>query len=671
MSAEIGTFCLCLALALSVAQALTGLAGMKSVWSGWGRYAEGAALGTALLTLIAFVILIHAFVTSDFSVANVAQHSHTAKPLLYKISGAWASHEGSMLLWDMLLCLYGALVVIFGAHLPDRLKHRVIGVQGALTALFLGFTLFTSNPLMRLDPAPLEGQSLNPLLQDPALAFHPPMLYLGYVGCSIVFSFALAALIDGRIDRAWARWVRPWALIAWGFLTLGITLGAFWAYYELGWGGWWFWDPVENASFMPWLAATALLHSAIVMEKRDALKAWTVFLGLLAFSFSMLGAFLVRSGVLTSVHAFAVDPQRGIVLLAILMGVSGLSFGLYGWRVSALPQGGLFATISRESLLMANNILLAASLGTVCLGTLYPLIIETVSKDTVSVGAPWFMLTFGPVMAAAVLLVPVAIALRWKRDLLVPVLKRLGLVAGLAVVLSGLVLAIMGGKDRLAQPSWLLGLGLGLWLLLGSLWTLYERVKGGGLLKRLRGLPLSVWGMSLAHIGLGLFIMGAAVELRFKQASVDAIPEGGQIAVSGLTARLNAVIVVDGPNYQAVRGRFTLKDSHGHVRCEAAPERRAYPASHQTTSEVWLCYSGLDDYYVVLGEARPAADGTVLWQVRLLFNPWVRLIFLGPLIMALGGVLSLSDRHMRASLNVRTLKASDIAEKVIAGGTLK
>jgi cytochrome c-type biogenesis protein CcmF len=423
MTVELGAFALALALALSLAQTGLGFAGARRpVLAGAG---EGAAIGAFLAVAVAFVVLVAAFVTSDFSVANVAANSHTAKPLLYKVAGAWGSHEGSMLLWCLILTGYGAAVAGFGRGLPAGLKSRVLGVQGLLGLLFLAYTVFASNPLARLLTAPIEGRSLNPLLQDPALAAHPPFLYLGYVGFSVVFSFAVAALIGGRVDAAWARWVRPWTLAAWSFLTIGIALGSFWAYYELGWGGWWFWDPVENASFMPWLIGAALLHSAVVTEKRGALSGWTVFLALAAFTFSMLGAFLVRSGVLTSVHAFAVDPTRGVLLLSILGVSSGAAFALFSWRAPALPPGGVFAPASRESLIVLNNILLTAATATVMLGTLFPLIREAIGGETVSVGPPYFNLTFAPLMALAMLVLPFGPLTAWKRGDLVAGAERL------------------------------------------------------------------------------------------------------------------------------------------------------------------------------------------------------------------------------------------------------
>ncbi|MDD3838480.1 MAG: heme lyase CcmF/NrfE family subunit, partial [Phenylobacterium sp.] len=506
MIVELGAFALVLGLALSIAQAATlALARMRrsAALAGAG---EGMALGAFLSLAVAFVALVWAFVVSDFSVANVAENSHTAKPLLYRIAGAWGSHEGSILLWCLALTGYGAAVAGLGRHLPADLKASALAVQGLLGAVFLAYTVFASNPFLRLDPAPVEGRSLNPLLQDPALALHPPFLYAGYVGLSVVFSFAVAALIEGRVDAAWARWVRPWTLAAWSLLTLGITLGAFWAYYELGWGGWWFWDPVENASFMPWLVATALLHSAIVTEKRGALPGWTVFLALAAFSFSMLGAFLVRSGVLTSVHAFAVDPERGVLLLIILGIMAGGGFALFTWRAPSLTPGGVFAPISRESALVLNNILLAAATATVLLGTLFPLIREAATGEAISVGPPYFNLTFTPLMAILLLLLPVGPLLAWKRGDALGAAQRLWAAAGLALAVALAVFALSEPKKAFGA----MGMGLGAWLIAGAVAELAERgrafrVPAAETFRRLANLPRGAWGMTLAHIGLGVF----------------------------------------------------------------------------------------------------------------------------------------------------------------------
>ncbi len=651
---EIGVFCLVAAFALSVAQAGLVAAGQFKPLRGVERYSEGVSLAAAVSVIGAFGILIAAFIRSDFSVVNVYQHSHTDKPLIYKISGAWGSHEGSMLLWCTILLVFGAMITLRGRGLPESLKHKALGVQGLLGAAFVGFTLFSSNPLGRLDPAPLQGQSLNPALQDPALAFHPPMLYLGYVGFSVVFSFAIAALIEGRLDRAWARWVRPWVLLAWSFLTVGITLGAFWAYYQLGWGGWWAWDPVENASFMPWLAATALLHSAIVMEKRDSLKAWTVFLAILAFTFSMMGAFLVRSGLLTSVHSFAVDPQRGILLVSILFLTSGSGFALFGLRVPELAPGGLFAPVSREASLVVNNLLVSAALCSVCLGTLYPLLMQAVFDKAMSVGAPYYLMVFVPIMAIALLIVPIAGLMSWKRSDLKGVLQRLALVFAVSALCAALGLLLYKGPDFLAEAEYFIGLLIGFWLMLGSIKTLAERVdvaRGfSGMWRRFIALPLATYGMLLAHIGLGVFVLGAVVESHARINIQQAMSVGDTVHLGQYEMIFTGTYTAQGSNYDAQGGVFAIHDQSGHLVCEARPQRRFYPASNDVQSKVWLCFEPLNDLYVLMAEPHAAENGTPAWQVRFFYNPWVRLIFLGPFLMALGGILSLSDRRLRLGI---------------------
>ena len=645
MTAEIGAFALALSLALAVAQSVLGLIGARRpLLAGAG---EGATLGAFLAVAVAFGALLVAFVTSDFSVANVAGNSHTAKPLLYKISGAWGSHEGSMLLWCLALTGYGAAVAAFGRGLPAALKSRVLGVQGLLAVLFLAYTVFASNPLARLVDVPVEGRSLNPLLQDPALAFHPPFLYLGYVGFSVVFSFAVAALIGGRVDAAWARWVRPWTLAAWSLLTVGITLGAFWAYYELGWGGWWFWDPVENASFMPWLIGAALLHSAVVTEKRGALGGWTVFLALAAFTFSMLGAFLVRSGVLTSVHAFAVDPTRGVLLLSILGLSAGSGFALFAWRAPALQPGGLFRLVSRESLIVLNNILLTAATFVVLLGTLYPLIREATDGDTVSVGPPYFNLTFVPLMVLAMLLLPFGPLTAWKRGDARAATERLRFAALAAVIGGAAAFALVSPKHIVAVA----GLALGFWLIAGVVAELVERTHAfrapwPEVRRRLTGLPRGAWGMTLAHLGLGVFTLGAVFETSWKIEAAEALSLNGKLDVGAYSLTLDSVTMAEGPNYLAERGVLTVTRG-GKAICTARPERRFFPTGRQTTSEVALCHQGLNQIYIVMGERRAGADGRPAWLVRGYFNPWVQLIFLGPLLMAIGGMVSLSDRRLR------------------------
>jgi len=655
--AELGDFALILGLAFSIAQlALSASARLRrsTVLAAAG---EGAAFAAFVTVATAFGLLMHAFVVSDFSVANVAANSHTEKPLLYKVAGTWGSHEGSMLLWDLALTTYGAAMAFFGRSLPRGLKATAVAVQGGLGAVFLAYTVFASNPFVRLLNPPVEGRSLNPLLQDPALAVHPPFLYSGYVGMSVVFSLAVAALIEGRVDAAWARWVRPWALAAWSLLTVGITLGSFWAYYELGWGGWWFWDPVENASFMPWLVAAALLHSAVVTEKRGALSGWTVFLGLAAFSFSMLGAFLVRSGVLTSVHAFAVDPKRGVLLLIILGVTTGLGFALFAWRAPTLSQGGVFAPVSRESALVLNNILLAAATATVLLGTLYPLIREAVTGEAISVGPPYFNLTFMPLMAALVLLLPTGPLLAWKRGDAAGVTQRLWAAALIALAAGLAVYAIQDPRKAFGA----LGLALGAWLICGAIAELVERTRALRVpavesWRRLVGLPRGAWGMTLAHLGLGVFVLGATFETAWRAEAAETLPIGGALNVGAYHLVLKDVGPIEGPNYDAERA-IVVATRDGRPVCTGEPERRLYLAGGQTTSEVAICNRGFSHLYMVLGERRDGASGPV-WLIRAYWNPLATLIFLGPVIMALGGVISLSDRRLRIGVPRRREQAA-------------
>ncbi|HLK26639.1 MAG TPA: heme lyase CcmF/NrfE family subunit [Caulobacteraceae bacterium] len=660
MTAEFGSYALVLAFALSLAQVALSTGGRLNGSRALAGAGEGAAAGAFICVACAFAALMFAFVTSDFSVANVAANSHTAKPLLYKITGVWGSHEGSMLLWCLALTGYGAVMALFAGALPPRLKADAVAIQGALGVLFVGYTVFASNPLVRLANPPVEGASLNPLLQDPFLAIHPPFLYAGYVGMSVVFSLSLAALIEGRVEAAWARWIRPWALAAWSLLTVGIMLGSFWSYYVLGWGGWWSWDPVENASFMPWLAATALLHSATVTEKRGALAGWTVFLGLLAFSFSMLGAFLVRSGVLTSVHAFAIDPKRGVLLLSILALASGAGFLVFAWRAPKLPPGGLFAPVSREAMLVLNNLFIAAATAAVLFGTLYPLIRQALSGDAVSVGAPYFSRTFGPIMASVLVLLPLAILMPWKRADLVGAAQRLWLAAVLALAGAAFALLIARPGDAVTAA----GIALGVWIVAGTLTELFERVRGGGAgaaWRRLVGLPRGSWGMSLAHLGLGVFILGAALETSGRIEAAKVLSAGQSIQVGAYQLSLGKVGDVQGPNYTAQRAILAVTRS-GRAICQAAPERRFYPANRQSLSRVAICLQGPSDLYLVLGEPRTADDGRAGWLVRGYWNPFVRLLFLGPLLMAFGGALSLSDRRLRLGVPRRAAAPQAAAE---------
>jgi cytochrome c-type biogenesis protein CcmF len=660
---ELGQFALVLGFCLSLAQVALSFAGRARNNATLTSAGEGAALAAFVAIALGFAALIHAFVTSDFSVMNVAANSHTEKPMLYKVAGAWGSHEGSILLWCFALTGYGAAVAL-ARGLPFGLKALTVAVQGCLGALFIGYMVFASNPMTRLAMPPVEGRSLNPLLQDPALAAHPPFLYAGYVGFSVVFSLAAAALIEGRVDAAWARWVRPWALAAWSLLTVGITLGAFWAYYELGWGGWWFWDPVENASFMPWLLGTALLHSAIVTEKRGGFPAWTAFLAMGCFTLSMLGAFLVRSGVLTSVHAFAVDPRRGALLLAILALAAGSGFVLFAWRSSKLRDPAAFAPISRESALFVNNIILAAVTVTVLLGTLYPLIKEAITGETISVGPPFFNLTFTPLMTAAFIILPAGPLLAWKRGDVGAALQRLSAAALAAFAAALLTYALVSPRKAVAAA----GVGIGAWLIAGALAELLDRTR---LLRagwreagrRLGGLPRGAWGMTLAHLGLGVFVLGAAFETAWKVEAAQVLTPGGGIDLGAYHLKLDGVVDAAGPNYDAERGVVLVTDRQGGAVCTALPERRTYDAGGQTTSEVAICPRMLDDIYIVLGERRAATGGGAPgWLVRAYWNPWARLIFLGPIIMALGGGISLSDRRLRFAVGRRPIAAPAPAE---------
>jgi cytochrome c-type biogenesis protein CcmF len=652
MIAELGAFALMLALALSAAQAALSAAGRLRHSPALQGAGEGAALGAFIAVLLAFLALMDAFVRSDFSVANVAQNSTTTEALFYKVTGVWGSHEGSVLLWCLVLTGFGGLIVLFGDNLPRGLKALTVMTQGVLAVLFIGYTVFASSPFARLADPPAEGNPLNPILQDPTFAIHPPFLYCGYVGFSVVFSLGVAALIEGKVDAAWARWVRPWALTAWSFLTVGITLGSFWSYYTQGWGGWWFWDPVENASFMPWLAGAALLHSAIVTEKRGILVGWTVFLALIAFTLSMLGTFLVRSGVLTSVHAFAVDPTRGTILLIIVALCSGAAFSLFAWRAGKLTGGGLFAPISREGALVLNNLFLSTACATVLLGTLFPLIRQALTpNDPVSVGPPFYALTFMPLMAITLLLVPFGPMLAWKRGDLLAAAQRLWVAAALAVAGALIVLALA----RPAQVLSYVGLALGFWLIFGALAELVERTRlfrapAAESLRRLGGLPRGAWGATLAHLGVGVFVLGACFESTWKLDNSQALTVGQSMTVGAYTLRLDSVTAQDGAGFSADRAAISaFRD--GRPVCTLAPERRTYPlAAGQTISKKSICIRGASDLYVGLDDALPGTGDAQAWVVRAYWYPWARFIFIGPILMAFGGLISLSDRRLRFSL---------------------
>lgn len=645
MISEIGHFALALAVMVALLQAALPLIGAAKGNRALMELAVPTALAQALLVLIAFLALMYAFVTSDFSVEAVAHYSHTTKPLLYKISGVWGNHEGSMLLWALILALFGGSVAFFGKNLPLVLKARALGVQGLLGVSFLLFILFTSNPFQRLFPAWPNGNDLNPLLQDPGLAFHPPLLYGGYVGFSVAFSFAIAALIGGKVDAAWARWVRPWTLAAWVMLTLGIALGSYWAYYELGWGGWWFWDPVENASLMPWLVGTALLHSSIVVEKRNALRAWTVLLAILTFSLSLLGTFLVRSGVLTSVHAFAVDPARGIFILAILILVIGGSLALFAWRAPGLKGGGLFAPVSREGALLINNVLLTAAAGMVLVGTLYPLVLESLNAGKISVGAPYFNMTFGVPMIPLLLLVPFGPILAWKRGDALGAVQRLYVAAGLAVLVLLVTLALTFDGPWLAA----LGIGLASWLMVGAIWEWAERVRLFRVplaqsWRRIRGLSASAYGATFGHFGVGLTVLGIVGMTAWRTEIITVLELGESRELAGFTVTLKSVEDLAGYNYDGESGIFEV--SKGGMTQTLQSEHRIYRVTGQPTTEVGLRTTPLGDLYVVLGDPQENSERPA-WVARMYYNPLVSWIWLGALVMAFGGGLSLFDRRFR------------------------
>ncbi|MGE3865693.1 MAG: heme lyase CcmF/NrfE family subunit [Hyphomonadaceae bacterium] len=623
MTAELGLFLCCLALTTALLQTAAGFVAGARRSAGLTAAAAAAAQAAVVLTLAAFALLVFAFVRSDFSLAVVANNSHTDKPLLYKIAGAWGNHEGSMLLWCAVSAMFGGVLASRRGELGETLWARALGAQGAVTGGALAYTIFLSSPFARLDPAPLQGVGLNPLLQDPALAAHPPMLYLGYVGLSVPYSLAIAALIEGKADAAWARAVRPWTLTAWTFLTVGIALGSYWAYYELGWGGWWFWDPVENASFMPWLAAAALLHSAIVTARRGSLASWTILLAILGFGFALLGTFLVRSGVLTSVHAFAVDSRRGIAVLALLSAALAAGFGLYAWRAPGLARPAGFTALSREGLLVLNNLGLSIACGTVLLGTIYPLLAQALGGRLVSVGPPYFNLTFAPLMAVVLAAVPIAPLLAWRRGDARAALRSLAFAAAAAVgaALGGVLLAHAGAWTAI-------GLALGAWLIAGAGAYLWKRARPARALR----LPLAVWAMSLAHLGLGVFIIGAVAETAFKQETSALLTPGESVEFAGRRLRLVEVADREGPNYYADSARF---DVDGRT---LVAERRYYPTAPAPTTEVGILPSLGGDLYVALGEA---ARGGAGWTVRLYLNPLVAFIYAGAALMATGGVAAL------------------------------
>ena len=647
MIVELGHFTLLLALAVALVQTVLPLVGAQKRWTTWMSVAGPAAMAQALLLAFSFSALTWAFVASDFSVRLVVENSHTLKPMLYKVTGVWGNHEGSMLLWCLIVAVFGGLVALFGNNLPEALKARVLGVQGAIGVAFLGFLIFTSNPFVRLALPPMNGHDLNPLLQDPGLAFHPPFLYLGYVGLSTSFSFAVAALIEGRVDAAWGRWVRPWTLLAWIMLTIGIALGSWWAYYELGWGGFWFWDPVENASFMPWLISAALLHSAIVVEKREALKSWTILLAILAFGFSLIGAFIVRSGVLTSVHAFATDPERGVYLLAITAVFMGGALTLYAARAGEMQAKGVFGLVSRESALVLNNVLLAVAAFVVFLGTVWPLIAEMAFGRKLSVGAPFFDAAFTPFMVILAGVLPIGSLLPWKRATFGRVLRSLWLAFAGAAVLAALAWGFGTGRGLLAP----VGVALGSWLILGAMTDLWGRTGREGLAVRARRalrLPRADWGRVTAHSGLGVTIIGIALMTAWQVEDIRVANEGDTFAVGGYDITLASVDEVRGPNYLSTMAEMRVA-RNGREIAVLHPEKRVYPVAAMPTTEAAIDNGVFRDIYLVIGDAQ-AGGG---WAVRSYVKPFANWIWAGAIIMALGGGLSLSDRRFRVAAGAR------------------
>ncbi len=653
MIAEIGQFALVLALIVALLQSTLPLIGAQRGNATLMMIARPAAQALLLLIVVAYAALTYAFVVSDFSVALVVGNSHSLKPMLYKITGVWANHEGSMLLWVLILAVFAAAVAQFGNNLPLTLKARALAVQGMIATAFLAFLIFTSNPFLRTDPVPLDGRGLNPLLQDPGLAFHPPLLYLGYVGFSIAFSFAVAALIEGRVDAAWGRWVRPWTLAAWTFLTAGIALGSWWAYYELGWGGWWFWDPVENASFMPWLLGTALLHSAIVVEKRDTLKSWTILLAILTFSLSLLGTFIVRSGVLTSVHAFATDSTRGLFILGILVLAIGGSLTLYALRAPILKANGVFSPVSREGGLIVNNLLLSVACATVLLGTLYPLLLEALSggRDKVSVGPPFFNATFVPIMVPLFMVMAIGPYLAWKRGNLRGIARRMIVSAIGAVATIVTTFLIVPDGPGLAPFA----MGLAAWLLLGAVSEWADRIKLfraplAESWRRLQGLPRAATGMTLAHMGIAVMIMGITGSSSWQTEAIQVLAPGESVQVANYDFRLDKVEDGAGPNFTRQRATITVSRD-GRVFATMYPERRFFPVAGQSTTEAAIRTTPLADLYAVIGDP----DGKGGWTTRFYRNPLVPWIWYGALIMVAGGFLSLSDRRHRVGAPKRAV----------------
>ena len=646
MIPEFGHFALILALCVVAVQGTLPLIGAQQGRPDWIALARPAAQAGFLLTLVSFLCLTWAFYANDFSVVYIAQHSNSQLPTLYRVAAVWGGHEGSLLLWVLLLAGWTFAVAQRSKTLDEAMVARVIGVLGLVSLGLLAFILLTSNPFERLLPAAEDGRDLNPLLQDPGLVFHPPMLYMGYVGFSVAFAFAIAALLSGKLDAAWARWSRPWTITAWIFLTLGIALGSWWAYYELGWGGWWFWDPVENASFMPWLVGTALIHSLAVTEKRGSFKSWTVLLAIGAFSLSLLGTFLVRSGVLTSVHAFATDPRRGIFILILLALVIGSSLLLFAWRAPKVSLGGVFGLVSRETLLLVNNVLLVVACGSVLLGTLYPLLIDALNMGKLSVGPPYFNAVFVPIMVPVLFLMAAGPVARWKHATVADIMRRLWPAAVIALA-AGIGLPFLMGKW---SPLVALSLMLAVWIVAAAALQIAERLKSGMP-------PPSFWGMQFGHVGIAVFVVGVAMVGGYQDEQDVRMEPGDVTAVGGYSFRFLGVSDVAGPNYKAARGEFELlKD--GKLQRKLYPEKRTYFSSAMPMTEAAIDSGFTRDVYVSLGEP---LEGRA-WSTRVYYKPFVDWIWGGCLLMALGGVLAASDRRYRLRVKPAVQPSAAVAE---------
>ncbi|MBC7436173.1 MAG: heme lyase CcmF/NrfE family subunit [Bdellovibrionales bacterium] len=660
MIPELGHFALILALGMALAQSVLPLVGAHRGNAAWMGLARPAARGQFVFVLIAFACLTYAFIDNDFSVLLAARHSNSSLPLIYRITAVWGNHEGSILLWSLILAGWTLAVSIFSKQLDDRTVSRVLGVMGLISCGFLLFTLLTSNPFERMLPAAPDGQDLNPLLQDPGMVIHPPMLYMGYVGFVVAFAFAVAALLAGRLDAAWARWSRPWTTVAWCFLTFGIALGSFWAYYELGWGGWWFWDPVENASFMPWLVGTALMHSLAVTEKRGGFRMWTALLAIITFSLSLLGTFIVRSGVLSSVHAFATDPARGVFILGFLAFVIGGSLLLFAWRAPRVGLGGSFEPVSRESALLANNVLLVVAAAAVLLGTLYPLVIEALGMGKLSVGPPYFAAVFVPLVAPALFLMGVGPMARWRQADLRDLALRLRWAAGVSVASAVLAPIFIGAWTPMAG----LGLLLAMWIFSTAVVNLANRLRehpAPGWGARLAAQPGSYWGMLLAHVGVAVFIVGVTVVSSFQSETDVRMEQGDTASVGGYSFRLEGVTQVRGPNYVSARATLAVS-RNGQPIGLLQPERRIYNVSRTAMTEVAIDRSAMRDLYVALGE--PVSGNA--WSVRLHHKPFVNWIWGGCVLMALGGLLAVLDRRYRTRRVAAT--APMLAGRGPAGG---